>query len=254
MITRCLGFGAVLLLSPAEIDEPADDPLVLHEVVRQLHEVRRARAELTTRAAAPRSERATRRAPEHRAPHAAPSPTPQPLAPLPCTAGDADVIEALRALRTRVEAGIPYRRDERLRATDGLLAGLEDPSACHTLWSSARVSGLVTLLREELRLGQSVERFEAPVALEDGALRLHADQLRLGLRAQYFIERDAPGDPRIGKVQAREDAPQPWTLVDDPAERAAIAAAFGAAIPAATQPFVALPLPQAAPDAAEEAT
>ena len=99
--------------------------------------------------------------------------------------GDARL--ALETLRARVMDGIPYRHDDRLAEVNAALATLDAASLADQIEG---VTQCWTVLGNELRLGRSVELYNAPVTLEGGKRKIDAYRIRVGTVFLGFAAED----------------------------------------------------------------
>jgi paraquat-inducible protein B len=91
-------------------------------------------------------------------------------------------------LRDRIADGIPYRRDERARRFDALSTSLRSSDAAVQI---AALADFWTAVGEELRLANTTQMWNEPLAIEGGKKQVHAYQLRIGLVNQVYLTEDA---------------------------------------------------------------
>ena len=137
----------------------------------------------------------------------------------------------VQRLRTGVESGIPFQRDQRLGRIAEVEARLKDPGSVDAkvlaeLWSWAG---------EELRLAGGIEFFNEPVILEGGSRLEHAYHLRLGLGHEFVISEDTRW---IARARGED-----WVVLDDAEEREALILALRVLQRQEPPSVVTLPLP-----------
>lgn len=98
--------------------------------------------------------------------------------------------EAAATLRARIEASLPFKRAERLKAVDDLGRMLADG----LLTPQAALSRLWAVAEDELRLTRDTGLFRDTVQLPEGEVL--ADVVRFGLVGLYY----RTGDERVGVV------------------------------------------------------
>ena len=147
----------------------------------------------------------------------------------------AAVRPAIVETRRRIASGVPYRRASRLARLDGLAADLtdDDPAA-----RAEAAAGLWTLLLDDIALARRIESINEPVHTDDGARRMHAWQVRIGLVQQAFLSEDG------GTVGLSEPAEaSAWRTGLSPERAGAVRRAVGILRRQQRPTLVPLPLP-----------
>jgi hypothetical protein len=189
-----VGIGACFGFSEAEA-EPEPAAVRLHERLEELNRVRKRQLEV----------RAELGSIEGMAQGSSPAPRVAPNEAAEGTVGEPGAAEGgearsfdsslirngtqklLEAVRRRVQHGPGATRGERLEELASIEQGLTPPEASSQLDALGR---LYDFIGRDLHLGSSVRLEETPVELEDGARRVHAYVLGLGLVLEAFVSED----------------------------------------------------------------
>jgi hypothetical protein len=235
-----VGIGACFGFSEAEA-EPEPAAVRLHERLEELNRVRKRQLEV----------RAELGSIEGMAQGSSPAPRVAPNEAAEGTVGEPGAAEGgearsfdsslirngtqklLEAVRRRVQHGPSATRGERLEELASIEQGLTPPEASSQLDALGR---LYDFIGRDLHLGSSVRLEETPVELEDGARRVHAYVLGLGLVLEAFVSEDET------LVGLRTDATKPYDTSVTPAVREALVAAVRVLRREAEPEMVTLPL------------
>lgn len=147
------------------------------------------------------------------------------------------VLAAADALKAHIEAGLPFKQDERAADVDAfrndVITGAIPPArAVNRLWA---------LYEDEFRLTRENGLFSQTIDL--GQERVLADVARLGSMALYFKTQDG----RVGMAQRSADGWR-FVTVEDAADKARIDALFDALRKQIRQGWFELPLAAATTD------
>lgn len=91
------------------------------------------------------------------------------------------------SVRKYIEKGIPFHKQQRLSRVKQMLGDLRNSEI---VTKGKALIALYKFIAEELRFGRSVDIWNEPVIIENGAVEKHSFQIRIGLVTQVFISED----------------------------------------------------------------
>jgi len=147
-----------------------------------------------------------------------------------------------RRLKDRFIAREPEQPAESLAEISRIEAGLEDPDAIGRVEA---LKGLLEMVSEDLRRARETELSNRAIELDDGRVRLHVYELRLGLVSKLAVSED--GDRVAVAVPATAGEPAAWSFALGNGEARAAREAIAALRRDAQTRMVALPFRVATP-------